>query len=289
MRATVPRPLVLDFHGLGEGAILHATTTQFGALAQRDGFVVAFPEGTGAPVHWDTADDSPANPDLAFVRALLARVESTQCIDLSRVYASGFSDGAFMASLLACTMSDRFTAIAAVSGLQRDSPCPASRRVPIISFHGTADPVLFFNGGTGMPSLDGILGSPNPPGQPSAGPTSPVRLNGPGYPATVRAWATSEGCRTAPTDVEVASDVVLRAYPCPEGTAVQFYVIVGGGHSWPGPRSASPLRSVAGGTSAGFNATDLIWVFFERFALQHAGGVGSALTTSPSRPVPPNR
>ena len=138
----VARPLVLDFHGLGEGAILHATTSGFGTLGQRDGFDVAFPNGTGTPVQWDTGDERATNPDLEFVRALLDQIESTTCIDTSRVYASGFSDGSFMVSLLACTMSRRITAIGAVSGLQLPTPCPTTRRVPVITFHGTADPIV---------------------------------------------------------------------------------------------------------------------------------------------------
>ena len=109
--------------------------------------MVVFPGGTGAPVHWDTTDHSPANPDLAYVSALIDQVESTQCIDTSRVYAGGFSDGAVMASLLACTMSDRFAAIGAVSGLELPAPCAPARPVPVIAFHGTADPILYFGGG----------------------------------------------------------------------------------------------------------------------------------------------
>src|ERR1019366_7076467 len=109
--------------------------------------------------HWDTTTQGPGNADLAFVDAMLQQVESSLCIDTSRVYASGFSDGSFMVSLVACTMSNRFAAIAAVSGLELPSPCPTTRRVPIITFHGTADPILFFNGGVGTATLNRVLGT----------------------------------------------------------------------------------------------------------------------------------
>ena len=265
--AAVPRPLVLDFHGLAEGAVIHSTTTQFGALGQKDGFVVAFPNGTGSPVQWDTTDHSAANPDLMFVSALLAQVESTQCIDTSRVYASGFSDGSFMVSLLACTMSDRFAAIAAVSGLQLNPPCPTSHRVPIITFHGTADPILYFNGGIGTGTLKRILGSGGSAEPSTTSTTRPVQLDGPGYPATVRAWATKNGCAGRPTNVDVASKVILRSYPCPKGTAVQFYIVIGGGHAWPGSRFSESIRSITGFTTFAISATGLIWNFFQRFQL----------------------
>jgi polyhydroxybutyrate depolymerase len=262
--APVPRPLVLDFHGLAEGALRHSFTSRFGVLGSQDGFVVVFPGGTGAPVHWDTMDRGPANPDLAYVNALLDQVESTQCIDTSRVYAGGFSDGAVMASLLACTMSDRFAAIGAVSGLELPQPCANARPVPVIAFHGTADPILYFNGGVDSASLTQLLGPdepvrPDPTGQ-------PADLEGPGVPATVGAWAAKDGCDPKPIDTPVGTQVVLRRYTCPPGTAVEFYIVVGGGHSWPGS-DVSAADPGVGATTFRVDATTQMWDFFRQFHL----------------------
>jgi polyhydroxybutyrate depolymerase len=261
-----PRPLVLDFHGLAEGAILHSKTSQFGVLGQKDGFVVAFPNGTGTPVQWDTTTKGSANADLQFVTALLGQIEGSECIDTSRVYASGFSDGSFMVSQLACTMSGRFAAIAAVSGLQLPTPCPTTRKVPIISFHGTADPILFFNGGLGLGTLNRVLGR-TPPSSATTTTTLPLNLHGPGYPATVQAWAVKDGCDPHPTDHRQSSQVILRTYRCPPGTGVEFYIIVGGGHSWPGSAFSRSISAVTGFTTFQIDATSLIWQFFQRFRL----------------------
>ncbi len=264
----VARPLVLDFHGLAEGASLHALTSRFGQLGQKDGFVVAFPEGTGSPVQWDTSSRGTANADLAFVTAMLDHLEQTQCIDTSRVYASGFSDGAFMVSQLACTMSARLTAIAAVSGLQLPRPCPTTRRVPVLTFHGTADPILFFNGGIGTGTLDRVLGRSSPTGSSSTTTTTrPARLNGAGYPATVQAWAVKDGCAPGPTDVKLTSQVVRRSYRCPTGTAVEFYIVLGGGHAWPGSAVSRAISGLTGFTTFQIDATTTIWSFFRRFQL----------------------
>ena len=146
------RPLVVDFHGLSEGATLHSLTSQFGTLGQKDGFVAVFPNGTGTPLQWNVTNQSSTNPDLAFITQMLKQIEATECIDTSRVYASGFSDGAYLVSMLACTMSGTFAAIGAVSGLQFPRPCHTTRPVPIITFHGTADPIVYFNGGVGTGS-----------------------------------------------------------------------------------------------------------------------------------------
>lgn len=267
--APVPRPLVVDFHGLAEGATIHSITTMFGVLGQTDGFVAVFPNGTGTPVMWDTTHRGAANPDLAYVAALLAQVESTQCIDTSRVYASGFSDGSFMVSFLACTMSNTFAAIGAVSGLQLPKPCATTRRVPIITFHGTADPILYFNGGIGTAVLAPLFGKGphTPPSSTTTTTTRPVNLHGTGYPATVQAWAVKDGCNPRSTDTKVSSQVILRTYACPSGTDVEFYIILGGGHAWPGSAFSRSISSLTGFTTFQINATDVMWAYFQHFRL----------------------
>ncbi len=251
--SSVPRPLVLDFAGLGESATVQATMSQFGALGQQDGFVVAFPEGTGDPVRWDMTSLDASNPDLAFVTAMLDQVETTQCIDTTRVYASGFSDGAYMASALACAMSDRITAIGAVSGLQSPTRCTTVRPVPVITFHGTADPILPYDGGTGSSNLSQLLDDTE------ATPT-PI-------PAVVGAWAQRDGCHPRSVDTVVAGQVVMRNYQCPAGVDVLFYMIVGGGHAWPGSVASAADSPTNGPTSFQIDATSLMWSFFQRFQL----------------------
>lgn len=265
----IPRPLVVDFHGLAEGATIHSITTGFGSLGQRDGFVAVFPNGTGTPVMWDTTHQGASNSDLAFVTALLDQVESTQCIDTSRVYASGFSDGSFMVSLLACTMSKTFTAIGAVSGLQLPKPCATDRRVPIVTFHGTADPILYFNGGIGTAVLAPLFGGgkTTPSSSTTTTTTRPANLHGAGYPATVQAWAVKDGCNPTSTDTKLSSQVILRTYRCPAGTDIEFYIVLGGGHAWPGSAFSRSITSLTGFTTFQINATDVMWSFFERYRL----------------------
>jgi polyhydroxybutyrate depolymerase len=258
----------VDIHGLAEGATLHSQTTMFGALGEKDGFDVVFPNGTGDPVQWDTSATSHPNPDLAFMTALLDHLESTLCIDTSRVYASGFSDGSLFDSLLACTMADRFAAVAAVSGLQAPTPCRPARHIPILAINGTADPILYFNGGVGTATLNHLLGR----GGTSSGTTTTtapvvVHLHGSGFPATVQKWAVKDGCDTRSTDTRIASQVILRRYACPPGTGVEFYIVVGGGHAWPGSAFSQSISALTGYTTFQINATDAIWAFFRQYRL----------------------
>jgi polyhydroxybutyrate depolymerase len=257
-----PMAVVMDFHGLGEGAQLEALTSQFGPLAQKDGFVAVFPQGTGTPVHWDTAS-AVDNPDLDFVSEMLDKIESALCVDESRIYATGLSDGAFMTSFLACTMSDRIAAFAPVSGVQLASNCAATRPVPILAFHGTADPILYFNGGVGSAVLSHALDG----GPPSTAKIPAANLNGPGYPATVASWAKRDGCGSEPTNTRIAPRVIERVYPCPAKTAVEFYIILGGGHAWPGSKFSESIAAITGPTTFEVNATTVIWDFFKRFQL----------------------
>jgi polyhydroxybutyrate depolymerase len=261
-----PLPVVVDLHGLGEGATIEALTTQFGVLAPRDGFIAVFPEGTGSPVGWDIAPATSAHPnhDIDFMNAMLDALDAHQCVDTSRIYATGLSDGALFTSLLACTVAHRLAAFAPVAGAVMPTPCDPGRRVPILAFHGTADPILYFNGGIGTATLRHDLGQ-----GPATSTTTPppVDLNGKGYPANVKAWAKKDGCNLRPTDTKVAAHVVRRTYRCPPGAAVDFYVVLGGGHAWPGSKISAALASITGPSTFEINATDIIWQFFRQHRL----------------------
>jgi poly(3-hydroxybutyrate) depolymerase len=82
-----PAPLVVDLHGLSEGAELHRRSSGFAALGERKGFVTATPmgQGTAASTFFDAR---PGSADVAFVRAVLDQVEATRCIDPRRVDAA---------------------------------------------------------------------------------------------------------------------------------------------------------------------------------------------------------
>jgi polyhydroxybutyrate depolymerase len=94
-----------------------------------------------------------------------------------------------------------------------------------------------------------------------------ANLNGPGYPATVKAWAAKDGCGTTPTDTRISPHVIHRVYPCPPGVAVDFDIIVGGGHSWPGSAISAEIAPFVGHTTMEINATAAIWAFFQQFHL----------------------
>lgn len=259
---TTPLPLVLDFHGLSEGAEIHARMSGYSVLAEQEGFVVAFPNGRGTPVRWDAAnlDD---NADVDFVDALLDRLGDDLCLDTSRVYATGLSNGALMSSLLACVRSARIAAIVPVAGVAFPRGCAPSRPVPVLAYHGTADPILLFNGGIGDALGRALSGG----GDPAPTTLPPADLDGPGYPEAVAAWAAANNCDPVPSDERRSSSVLLRRYACPPGADVVFVVIEGGGHTWPGSEFSRTIEAITGPTSFEVDATVDGWAFASGFSV----------------------
>jgi poly(3-hydroxybutyrate) depolymerase len=140
-----PVPLLLGFHGLGQSATNYQDHGLM-ELATREGFIVAFPSGVRS---WWATEDS---QDVKFVRDIVADIRTERCIDARRIWATGASNGAFMAQRLACDAGDLFAAIAVHAGTPADGtfpfggPCranedkaPGFETLPVWWSHGTAD------------------------------------------------------------------------------------------------------------------------------------------------------
>ncbi|KXK14629.1 MAG: phospholipase/carboxylesterase [Chloroflexi bacterium OLB14] len=150
--------LVLLFHGGGGNAENQQRTSGFNELANKEGFIVAYPNGTGKfsdkILTWNGgiccgyASENQID-DVGFIRALVTELQTQYNIDSKRIYATGFSNGGIMSYRLACEASDLFAAIAPVSGTQNFEACKPSEPVSLIHFHGTDDTHLPYNGGIG--------------------------------------------------------------------------------------------------------------------------------------------
>jgi polyhydroxybutyrate depolymerase len=138
-------PLVLEMHGSGGTAERQAATSQFMALAEREGFLVASLQAAAEGNRWNVPITRERPDDVRYVSDVIDHVAARVCTDQQRVYATGFSGGARMSSLLACKLSDRIAAIAPMSGLRWPGPCDG-RAVPVLTFHGLADPQNTYDG-----------------------------------------------------------------------------------------------------------------------------------------------
>lgn len=218
--------LVVNYHGFSSNAAEQLALTAMNSVADADGFVVAYPDGIGSG--WNAGDcctelQTTKVDDVQFTRDLLARIESGYCIEPRRVYATGFSNGGFLSHLLACELADTFAAVAPVSGvLGVPLPtCLPARPVPVLDIHGTADPVVPYDGGPALKLLPPI-----------------VFLS---VDATVSFWRSADACLGAPEITYAEGDATcVRWGDCDGGADVEQCVLVGDGHQWPDGTVAVP-------------------------------------------------
>jgi polyhydroxybutyrate depolymerase len=272
---TTPLPVVIDLHGYAEGAALHTLVSGMGAYGDSHGFVTISPQGQGTPAHWNA---NLGTDDVALIGKILDDVEAGLCVDTDRVYATGYSNGAFLTSVLACAYSDRIAAVAPVAGIRDVPDCTFERPVPVMAFHGTDDTFVVFNGGVGtgaksLPAPDGSGKTMAQLGSESGASSQIV----PGsldqkVPDNLAAWAKRNGCSGGPAESKVADDVTLVDFDCPPDATTELYRVEAGGHTWPGSPTSAALASVTGRTTMSIDATALMWEFFQAHPLTHPSG-----------------
>jgi polyhydroxybutyrate depolymerase len=247
---TRPTPLVITMHGAMNWPAFQRNVSRWNAAADDNGFIVVYPAGTGTGLKtWfmEGADTPSRMPDVVFISELIDTLEAAWNIDRARIYANGLSNGGGMAFVLSCTLSGRIAAIGAVAAAQSlpASWCADSTPVPMIAFHGTADPIVPYDGGK-------VWIAPEP---------------FPSVPEWTADWARRNHCGPDPADAVVAADVTRREYTgCARGADVVLYTVQGGGHTWPGGK---PLpKWLLGSTSSSIDATALMWAFFREHPLR---------------------
>ena len=116
--------------------------------------------------------------------------------------------------------------------------------MPMISFHGTADPMTPYKGGRAWVASEVF----------------------PSIPSWTASWARRNRCGTNPVESVIAPDVTRIEYPdCAGGADVVLYRVQGGGHTWPG---GEPMPEwFVGPTSNSVDATSTMWAFFREHPL----------------------
>jgi polyhydroxybutyrate depolymerase len=237
-----PVPLLLLYHGYDSSPERLAENLGIGHVADDAGMLIAVPEGVGGSKSWNTRAFTGRDDDVAFARTLLDAVGRDLCYDSDQVYAAGFSMGGGMAMRAACGLPDAIAAVGTVGATYSDCRAP----VPLIAFHGDADTVVPYGGGTEPEELSG-------------GMFPPVRR-------TISEWARDLGCDGLATISRYSPQVEVSTYPnCPSGRDdVLLYTVLGGGHTWPG---ASPEANPVGGlTTQEIDATKTMIEFFAAHA-----------------------
>jgi polyhydroxybutyrate depolymerase len=240
-----PLPLVLSFHGFTSSGLGQQALTGMDGLADREGFLVIYPNGLNASWNAGVCCGQSAESnidDVGFARALINDMGARGCIDRLRVYATGMSNGGFFSHRLACEAADVIAAVAPVASVIGidDAACTPARPIPLIQFNGTGDPLVSYDGG-------GLSGSP-------------------GAEATTAGWRNRNGCVGEPVVSYQNGDATCETVERCEGDAsVTLCTIEGGGHCWPG-RPCDQIEGL-GHSTTDIDANEAMWELFSRTSL----------------------
>jgi polyhydroxybutyrate depolymerase len=245
-----PLPLVVVLHGAFNNALGMARDTGFNALADREGFLVAYPNGIGLQgklQHWNGGFCCGKAlrkqvDDVGFVAEVVADVGRHLEVEEGGAYLAGMSNGGMLTYLIAVRRPDLVRAIGVVAGSFGRAPKAEGEAVPegagwalpwppspltAILIHGRDD--------------DRLPHSPTPPEQ--GAPISALEA--------AAFWAAVDGCGAEPR-VERSGPIEERRWQdCSSGRSVVLFSLDGWPHAWPG----GPRRQAA----AGFDAATTLW------------------------------
>jgi polyhydroxybutyrate depolymerase len=246
-------PLVVALHGFGGKASQMEHDYKLSEKSNEAQFVIVYPEGTksdgplglqswNAGTCCEAALEQQVN-DVGFISQLIQKLVRQFKINPKKVYVTGISNGAMLTYRLACEIPNQIAAIASVSGpLLTTRPCQPSRKMPILHIHSLIDTKVPYAGGIG------IGGYYYPPAD-----------------SALQVWSAINGCNASPRLVFDSTLYTKTQYiSCAAGTTIELNLTKDGGHSWPGGLQPRPG---ADEPSKAFDATNMIWKFFQQYEL----------------------
>lgn len=209
-RAAANPPVLFAWHGFGGsperlvGAVEPADRWADAVVVFPRGLPRTFPQfGDVEGAGFQVTQAEFGGRDLAFFDALYDHLLSRGCLDRSRVYSTGFSNGAFFSNLLACHRGARLAAIAPVGGAGPFEACERAR-VHVRVSHGTRDKIVPFSRAE----------------------------------ETVETWAVQNHCKSAPRPAAEGCAVET----CEGGVAVMF-CSANVEHTWGGKAQAAAVAA----------------------------------------------
>lgn len=239
-------PVVVNFHGGGMTMREQMFYTQMNRSADREDFIVVYPQGIKQD--WNVGfgmDYKAGTDDIGFTEAMLAKIKQDFRVDPQRVYATGLSRGGFFSLRVAAELPQLFAAVASVG-----APMPQlvvehhvlPGKTGVMLMHGTADQVVAYGGKT-----DGYLSA-------EASYDYWVKRNALGGAAVTE--------RKFDADKSDGTEVRARQQGA-DSVSVALVTIKDGGHTWPGA-DAFNVGLPIGKTSRDIEANAVIWEFLSK-------------------------
>lgn len=239
-------PLMIVIHG-GTGNAHHSARTMgMNDVAEKNNFIVAYPDGTGTALGADRRVWNAGNccaiaqrkniNDVKFIKEMIENIEKNYPIDENRIYVTGESNGAMLTYRLVCELPDVFAAAVPVSGTLMLDSCKAGQKIALLDVHGTDDQNVPYQGGKGKGLSRATYRS---------------------IPESIQIITGLRKCQP-PIQKTLANGDVEANYTCEQGAPIRTYLIKGGAHAW--PLSSGP------GKNSTFSAPDEIWKFVQKFS-----------------------
>jgi polyhydroxybutyrate depolymerase len=237
-----PAPVLVSLHPFSVNGAGWEGYSRLAKDAVARGYVVITPNGSQPGPRWNVPGGIENNvDDIGYVSQLLDAAEDAACIDRNREFAAGFSAGAAMAQALSCTLPWRMSAVAASGGANLTDLCPGSPATDVMVLHGSDDPIA------------PLTGSDVPFATP----------NGLNIDDVVATDAVRAGCAPVPTVEQLFADVVVDRYvSCDDSRRVEYWQLLGAGHTWAGT-TAPLLEIVTGPTNQSISANERVLDFFD--------------------------
>jgi len=250
--------LVFVLHGLGGTAELIREYSQMDRVADKHGFVVCYPQGTGGSEDteytkkgtpfWNVGYETHKNEtvdDVLFITTLAKHLQLKYNLDPEKTFCSGMSNGGDMSYLLGCQAPDVFKAIAPITGCMMEwvySSCDNKNTIPVFQVHGTSDKTTYYNGDEENKDKWGAYL---------------------GVEKTIKFWVARNQCTSLTIDTlpdinkNDGSFVIAEKHlQGINNNEVWFYKVINGGHDWP---QGWPQNS----GNQDLNTSEEIWKFFE--------------------------
>lgn len=218
-----PAPMIVALHGMSGNAKEFEGQTNLNAIADKEGYIIAYPDSTQwfGQKDWTTWDtDNGILPpgkhasDPQFLRTIIEDTQKTFSVDSKRIFMAGISNGGMETFHAAASLSDKLAAIAVVSGAMSGTEDSPTAPMSVLNIHGTNDSIIPIGGIENVPDSLTQLGIPT------------FKPNS--YVADY--WKTKNHITSKPTTVVNGSETRQRYFDPATGAEVEQIVEAGGEH-----------------------------------------------------------